>query len=253
MKQSSSAERGSGVNKEAVIAYAIKQFIISVVKDREVRSLLKEKRFRELDEVIEKMTSGGIAVDVAPLINQEGAAVNTPTQYQAIKKALYGDIDFLRSQEDREIANIVWKHVFKELFNVGIETLFEEEEKKGAEMTKSEKDDSYINMTAEEWARRIRDLYKRPETLNFGDLLTSMENRFGGTKPSLPGQLERGESSKNLLEALSKIKGRIIGELGKITNMEQLTAIRKGGALKKLEDRIEAYKILVKKGSITNR
>jgi hypothetical protein len=139
----------------------------------------------------------------------------------------------------------LWKDLSNEIFGKISEETLEGERP----LTKAEKQAGFINSTAAEWARRIFDHYKNHEQLNFGALLSSMEREFGAM-PSLPGQLERAESPKSVINALDELKKGIEEELGKIANQTQLEAIKKEGAIKKLEDNIELYKKAIRSGKI---
>jgi len=153
----------------------------------------------------------------------------------------------MRSTRQQDFFRTLWDDLANEVFGKRSKKEIPEGERP---LTKTEKQTGFINSTAAEWARRIFDNYKNPGQLNFGALLSSMEREFG-TMPSLPReQLEGAESSKPIINALDELKKIIEKELEKIANQSQLAAIKKEGAIKKLEDRIESYKRVLRSGKI---
>jgi len=175
-----------------------------------------------------------------------------------IKNITYGDIreivdqevkirlPKMRSTKQQDIFRTLWDDLANEIFGKVSKKVILKGERP---LTKAEKQTGFINSTATEWARQIFDHYKNPEQLNFGALLASMEREFG-TTPSLPGQLERVESSKSIIDALDELKKRIEEELETIASPSQLAAIKKEGAVKKLEDTAELYKKTIRNRKI---
>lgn len=225
-----------------------------------------EKQLRMTDEQIKEANLKRVRSTAIRIINAlenlsrvrakdipMGISENIKTVMPNIKGMSYPEIREIVNQEVRsrsEHMEPVQREAFKKLWKILADELFgketPEEEKP---LTKSEKQGGFINLIATEWARRIFDHYENPEQLNFGALLASMEREFG-TMPSLPGQLERAESSKPITSALDELKKRIGKELEAITNPSQLEAIKNEGIIKKLEDAIELYKRAMKGGEM---